>query len=90
MATSQIHNPNYAALGTTYFIATSVSATASLTPAMSFRGLYIQSSVTVNIIGVDGVTQSFANPAIGQILWAGGVGLTLTGSVTTTPVLGVR
>ncbi len=86
---SNINNPNHAPVGSTYFLVVSVSSTASLTPADSFRGLYIPTTATVGIIGLDGVSQSFTNPALGVILWTAGLGVTLRGSVAAA-IIGIR
>jgi len=70
-------------------ISTDVSADAVTALQSGFRGIYIQSTCTLVIKGIDGVTASVTNPAIGQILWMAGMYLMFTGSVASTPI-GVR
>lgn len=74
-------NPNYAPVANLFFNAVSVSTSGSATPAMYFRGLYINSTVTIAIVGFDDTEVTFSSLVIGQTLWVSGKYLTLTGSV---------
>lgn len=89
MAINFPSSPFMAPIGATFFVAVSVAASGSITPGMAFRGLYIQSTVTLGIWGIDDVTASFLTPVIGQILWVAGRALSLTGSVAG-GVIGIR
>ncbi len=90
------YKPLYAPIGSTYFAAVSVQSTASVQASATaqiggFRALYINSSVTVGIVGIDGVSAQFQNPIIGQILWVAGDFVTFTGSAGVAgAVIGVR
>ena len=83
------YNPTHAAVGATFFLAVSVTLSTSITPAMNFRGLYIPSTCTVNVWGIDDTVVAFTNPQIGAILWVQGRALTLTGSVAAA-IVGIR